>query len=430
MIARYSRDKISAIWSEKNKLDLWLKIELLVCEAWADEGRIPKEALEIIKKKAAYDPKRVVELEKDLKHDVIAFLTSVAEFVGRESRYVHLGLTSSDLLDTAFSFQLTQASQIINDDIKRILGVLKKQAGKYKKTPMMGRTHGIHAEPITFGLKLALWYQEFERQLKRFEMATEDIRVGKISGAVGTYAHLSPGIESYVCEKLGLVPDEISNQIIQRDRHASYFSTLAGIASSIEKVATEIRHLQRTEVFEVAEPFGGGQKGSSAMPHKRNPILCENISGLARVVRSNALAAFENMALWHERDISHSSVERIIAPDSTTLVDFMLSRLADILEGMDVFEDRMKSNIELTGGLYASQDLMLGLVDSGMSREEAYKIVQDLSMRTLNNGEDFKKLVMNAPAILRSIDKSRIEAIFDLNKHLSYVDEIFNRVFS
>lgn len=429
MIPRYSRPEMVSIWDENAKCDLWLKIETLVCEAYAKDGKIPQEALETIKKKARYDLKRMAEIEAEVKHDVIAFLQSVAEFVGPDSRYIHLGLTSSDLLDTAFSCQLVQAGNLIAKDIQNILKILKAQAAKYKMTPMIGRTHGVHAEPITFGLKLALWYAEFERHLARLNNAINDIAVGKISGAVGTFAHVPPSIETYVCKNLGLTPAPISNQIIQRDRHAHYFAALAGIASSIEKVAIEIRHLQRTEVFEAAEPFGKGQRGSSAMPHKRNPILCENISGLARVVRANALAAFENIPLWHERDISHSSVERVIAPDSTILVDFMLARLAFVLERLDVFPDHMKENLERTRGLYASQDVLLTLTQAGMSREDAYRIVQGAAMQAWEEGKDFKQLIEKDPQVKKHLKQDELNELFDLNRHFVHVDEIFKRVF-
>lgn len=429
MIPRYTRPKMGAIWENKAKCDLWLKIEILVCEAWAKQGKIPSRALATIKKKARYNLKRMDAIEAKVHHDVIAFLTSVAEFVGPDSRYIHLGLTSSDLLDTAFSCQLVESGNIIAGDLKDILKILKKQAKKYKNTPMIGRTHGIHSEPITFGLKLALWYAEFERHLARLKMAIDDVGVGKISGAVGTFAHAPPSIENYVCKKLGLKADPVSNQVVQRDRHAHYFAVLAGIAASVEKVATEIRHLQRTEVFEAAEPFGKGQKGSSAMPHKRNPILCENLSGLARIVRTNMLASFENIALWHERDISHSSVERVIAPDSTILVDFMLSRLSGVLERLDVFPKQMLKNLNSTQGLYASQDLMLNLARAGMTREKAYVLVQKLAIKAWKNREDFKALVLEEPAITKHITPNEIKKLFEPATHLKYVPQIFKRVF-
>ncbi len=430
MIPRYSRPEMSAIWDERSKCSIWLKIEILACEAWAKEGKIPADALAAIKKKADFDLVRMAKIEEEVKHDVIAFLTSVAEFVGPDSRYIHLGLTSSDLLDTAFACQLASAGSIIAEDLGNVIKILKAQALKYKMTPMIGRTHGVHAEPVTFGLKLAVWHEEFARHAKRLEGAIDDISVGKISGAVGTFAHVPPSVEAHVCNGLGLKPAPVSSQIIQRDRHAYYFSVLAGIASSIEKVAVEIRHLQRTEVFEAAEPFGKGQKGSSAMPHKRNPILCENLTGLARIVRANAMAAFENVALWHERDISHSSAERVIAPDSTILADFMLSRLAGVLERLDVFPDKMKENLERTKGLFASQDVLLALTQAGMSREEAYRIVQSAAMEAWEKGKDFAKLVANDSSVKKYIKQNELDALFDVNRHFAHVDEIFKRVFS
>ncbi len=429
MIPRYSRPEMSSIWEENYKCDLWLKIELLACEGWAKEGKIPKDALDTIKKKAAFDLKRMAEIEAEVKHDVIAFLTTINEAVGPDSRYIHQGLTSSDLLDTAFACQLAAAGKIIAEDLKEMCRILKSQAVKYKMTPMIGRTHGVHAEPITFGLKLAIWHGEFERHLDRLSHAINDIAVGKISGAVGTFAHIPPSVEAYVCKNLGLKPDPVSNQIVQRDRHAHYFAVLAGIASSIEKVAVEIRHLQRTEVFEAAEPFGKGQKGSSAMPHKRNPILCENITGLARIVRANALAAFENVALWHERDISHSSVERVIAPDSTILVDFMLTRLAGVIERLDVFPERMKENMARSRGLYASQDVLLALTQAGLSREDAYKIVQSAAMQAWEKGEDFASLISKDPQVKKHLQQEELDKLFDMNRHFVHVDEIFKRVF-
>jgi len=429
MIPRYSRPEMTKIWEEESKCNLWLKIELHVCEGWAEIGKIPEQSLAVIKKKANFDLNRMAAIEAEVKHDVIAFLTSVAEFVGPDSRFIHLGVTSSDLLDTAFACQLAEAGQLIRTDIENILKILKDQAEKYKMTPMIGRTHGVHAEPITFGLKLAVWYSEFERHLERLQSAIDQIAVGKISGAVGTFAHIPPSVEAFVCKKLGLKAAPVSNQIIQRDRHAHYFAVLAGIASSVEKIAVEIRHLQRTEVFEAAEPFGKGQKGSSAMPHKRNPILCENLSGLARLVRANSIAAFENVPLWHERDISHSSAERVIAPDSTILVDFMLSRLAGVLERLDVFPERMLANLDRTRGLYASQDLMLALAQAGMSREEAYKIVQSAAMRAWEKDEDFEKLVTKESSVTKYLKPNQLKELFDVNRHFKYVDEIFKRVF-
>jgi len=428
MIPRYSMPELSSIWTDEARFDLWLKIELLVCEAWAKEGKISKQDLHTIQSKAKYNTEQIAQIENEVKHDVIAFLTSVAEHVGPASRYIHRGMTSSDLIDTAFSCQLVQAGKIIKKDIEDLIKVLGERAKEFKNTPMMGRSHGIHAEPITFGLKLALWFDEFIRHLSRLEKAIDEISVGKISGAVGTFAHLPCKIESYVCKKLELKVAPVSNQIIQRDRHAYYFSVLAGIASSIEKIALEIRHLQRTEVFEAAEPFSKGQKGSSAMPHKRNPILCENLCGLARIVRANAQAGFENIALWHERDISHSSVERVIAPDSTILTDFMLARITSVIKGLDVFPENMKKNLELTKGLYASQDLLLKLTDAGMLREDAYRIVQNAAMIAWKDKESLKKIVLEDSNISKFLDKNQIEEIFNIDSHLVRIEEIFKRV--
>lgn len=430
MIERYSRPEMSGIWSDSSRFDLWLQVELAVCEAWAERGKIPAEAMKTIRSKARYDAKRIAAIEEEVRHDVIAFLTSVAEFVGPDSRYIHMGMTSSDVLDTAFAMQLVKSGDVIKGDLNGLRSVLRKKADEYKHVPMMGRSHGMHAEPITFGLKLALWYDEFSRHLKRFDAALCDIAVGKISGAVGTYAHVLPEIEVSVCEKLGLKPSPISTQIVSRDRHAHFFSTLAGMAASVEKVAVEIRHLQRTEVAEVAEPFGKGQKGSSAMPHKRNPILCENISGLARIVRANSIAAFEDVALWHERDISHSSVERIIAPDSTTLVDFILARLTKIIDGLDVFPERMKANLDSSLGLYASEDVLLSLVETGMSREDAYRVVQSAAMRAWKEKRPFYDVLRGEGEITSRIEDRELKAMFDIEGHLQHVDAIFDRVFA
>ncbi len=430
MINRYSRPEVSRIWGDIARFDLWLIIEILVCEAWAKQGKIPETALANIKEKANYNLERIQEIEAEVKHDVIAFLTSVAEFVGPDSRYIHQGLTSSDLLDTTFACQLVQAGEIIKNDLGNILEVLKAKAFQYKHTPQMGRSHGIHAEPITFGLKLAIWYEEFKRHQARFNSALQEIAVGKISGAVGTFAHLNPEIEGYVCEKLGLKPAAVSSQIVQRDLHAHFFSVLAGIASSIEKVAVEIRHLQRTEVFEAAEPFGKGQKGSSAMPHKRNPILCENLTGLARIVRSNSITGLENVALWHERDISHSSAERVIAPDNTILIDFMLQRLTKVLEGLDVFPENMQANLDSSLGLYTSQDVLLKLTEAGMTREDAYKIVQSAAMKAWQEKINFKDVILADNAVKQHVLAAEIEKLFDIKNHLKYVDTIFNRVFN
>lgn len=429
MIERYSRPEISGIWTDEYRFGLWLKVEIAVCEAWAKLGEIPAKSLEKIKKKANFDTKRALEIESEVRHDVIAFLTSVAEFVGPDSRFIHMGMTSSDLLDTSFALQLVHAGRIIHKDIEELLSAIEKRAHEFKHTPMMGRSHGIHAEPITFGLKCAVWYAEFSRHLERLQSAIEDISVGKISGAVGTFAHIPPSIEESVCKSLGLKPASVSTQIIQRDRHAHYFATLAGIAASIEKVAVEIRHLQRSEVFEAAEPFGKKQKGSSAMPHKRNPILCENLTGLARIVRANSMAAFENVALWHERDISHSSAERVIAPDSTVLVDFMLARLTSVIAGLDVFPERMQANIDLSLGLWASQDVMLALIKKGMTREDAYRLVQTEAMLAWKEKKQFVSLLENSKDVSEKLSKKELKDIFDVSRHTAHVDQIFKRVF-
>jgi len=429
LIPRYTRPEMAKIWEQENKFQKWLEIEIAVCEAWTRLREIPKKSLEIIKKKAKFDIKRIDEIEKTIKHDVIAFLTSVAESVGPHSRYIHKGLTSSDILDTSLALLMREASDIIIDDIKDLMDVLKANAYKYKNTPQMGRTHGVHAEPITFGLKFALWYDEMNRNLQRIKTAKETISYGKLSGAVGTFSSIPPFIERYVCKRLGLKPAPISTQIIQRDRHAEYINTLALIAGSIEKITLEIRHLQRTEVLEVEEPFEKGQKGSSAMPHKRNPVGCENLCGLARVVRSNAIAGMENITLWHERDITHSSVERIIIPDSTILIDYMLVRLTKILEGLYVYPQKMQENINRSYGLYNSQRVLLKLIKKGLSREDAYQLVQRNAMQSCEERKDFKELLKKDKEIKRYLSASEIEKLFDLSYYLKNVNYIFRKVF-
>ena len=429
MISRYTRPEMAKLWSLKNKYQKWLEIEILVCEAWAEKGVIPKEALAKIKEKASFSVERIAEIETQVKHDVIAFISNVEENIGPEGRYLHLGLTSSDILDTANAVLLKEAMEIILEDVEEVMSILREQAFAYKDTPMIGRSHGVHAEPITFGLKLALWYEEMRRNKKRLQQAKEDISYGKISGAVGTFAHLEPEIEEYVCPKLGLKPAPITNQIIQRDRYAHYFTVLAILAGTIEKIALEIRHLQRTEVLEVEEPFTKGQKGSSAMPHKRNPIQCENLCGLARLVRTNAIAALENIALWHERDISHSSVERVIMPDSTILSDFMLHRLKKILANMEVYPERMLKNIYLTKGLIFSQALLLALVKKGLPRQKAYEMIQDCAMRVWQGEQDLKTQVLSHKEIKVYLTPAEIEKIFDLKYCLRHVDKIFARIF-
>jgi adenylosuccinate lyase len=417
------------IWEPENLYAKWLEVEIAACEAMAQEGLIPEEALENIKKKAAFSVGRILEIEEETKHDVIAFLTNVAEHVGPDSRYIHLGLTSSDILDTSFALLLKQAMDIIVQDLKDLMDVIRTRAMEHKYTAMIGRSHGIHAEPITFGLKLAVWYSEMKRNLKRLVEARDVISYGKLSGAVGTFANTSPKIEALVCKKLGLRPEDISTQIIQRDRHAQYFSSLAILAGTLEKIAVEIRHLQRTEVLEVEEPFAKGQKGSSAMPHKKNPVGCENISGLARLVRSNSLAAMENMPLWHERDISHSSVERVIAPDSTILIDYMVHRLTGILRGLVVHADRMDENLKKMKGLIFSQQLLLKLAGKGLERQSAYVMVQRNAMKVWETGQEFKSLIMEDQEISGYLSKKEIEEIFDLDYHVKHVDDIFERVF-
>jgi adenylosuccinate lyase len=429
VIARYTREKMGALWSEGHKYETWLQVELLACEAWAERGEIPREAVELIKKKARIDSKRIDEIERRTKHDVAAFVSQLEETVGEAGKYIHFGLTSYDIVDTALSLRLKQAAEIIIADIDLLMAAIKEKALAHRETLMIGRTHGVHAEPITFGLKMALWYEETRRHRGRMEQARDTISVGKLSGAVGTFANAPPAVEEYVCKKLGLTPAPVSSQIIQRDRHAAFFTALALLASSIEKFAVEIRHLQRTEVLEAEEPFSEGQKGSSAMPHKRNPVGTENLSGLARVVRGNAMAAMENIPLWHERDISHSSVERIIAPDSTILVDYMLDRLTQIISGLIVYPERMKKNLDLTKGLISSQQLLSALVRKGVSRSDAYQWVQRNAMQSWNAGEDFRALVKNDKKIANVLTAQEIEGVFDLKIHLTYIKDIYKRVF-
>lgn len=428
MIKRYTRKAMGDIWTDENRYKIWLKVELLACEAMAEMGKIPQEALQNIKR-ASFSVKRIEEIEAETKHDVIAFLTAVAERVGPDARYIHMGLTSSDVLDTSMAFLMKQAGALILKDCESLLGVIRKRAFEHKDTVMVGRSHGIHAEPITFGLKLAVWYDEMRRNQVRFERAVETISFGKLSGAVGTFANIPPEVEAYVCKKLNLNPAPASTQIIQRDRYGEYFTALAIMGSSIEKMAIEIRHLQRTEVLEAEEFFSKGQKGSSAMPHKRNPIGSENISGLARIIRSNAMAALENIPLWHERDISHSSVERIIAPDSTILMDYMLNRISGIIKNLVVYPKTMEKNLGLLKGLIFSQQVLLALAAAGSSREDAYERVQAHAMRVWKEKQDFKTLIINDKKILEHISRKKIEEIFDVNHHLEYITAIFNRVF-
>ncbi len=429
MIERYTRKEMGRLWEPENRFQKWLDVEIAACEAWADLGKIPKPALEVIKKKAGFDVRRIDEIEAVVKHDVIAFLTSVAEKIGPESRYVHKGLTSSDIVDTAQSLLMKEAAGIIIKDLKGLIAVLKEQAFRYKNTVCIGRSHGVHAEPMTFGLKFTLWYEEAKRNLERMERARKTISIGKFSGAVGTFSNIPVAIEEKVCKKLGLKPEPIATQVVQRDRHAEYLSTLAIIAASIEKIVVEIRHLQRTEVLEAEEPFAKGQKGSSAMPHKRNPVGCENLSGLARIVRSNSLAALENVALWHERDISHSSVERVIIPDSTILVDYMLDRLTGILSGLQVYPEHMMENLGRSYGLYNSQNMLISLTEKGMTREAAYALVQKHAMMSWKTRKQFKALLAKDKEVKKHLSPKELNDIFDLKNYFRNIDYIFKRVF-
>jgi adenylosuccinate lyase len=417
------------IWQEENKYKIWLEIELLACEALFQLKKIDKDAIENIKKNARYSLARIQEIEKITQHDVLAFTTAVGENLGKYSRYFHQGLTSSDILDTSLALELKQSAEIIIEDIERLIRVLKEKALEHKYTLMVGRTHGVHAEPITLGFKFALWFSEMQRNLERIKRAKEEISYGKISGAVGTFAHLDPYVEEYVCKELSLKPAKISNQIIQRDRHAYYLITLALIASSLEKIATEIRSLQRTEIYEVEEKFAIGQKGSSAMPHKRNPIICERVCGLSRVVRANAIAAMENVNLWNERDISHSSAERIIIPDSNILIDYMLQKFTNLITNLNIYPEHMKQNLEKTKGLIFSQKIMLELTKRGLSREEAYEIVQSISMQVWQGQTDFKALLLENAEVGQYLTKLEIEECFDYQTYLRNIDIIFTRVF-
>lgn len=429
MISRYTRPEMGSIWTDENRYAKWLEVEIAACEAWAELGEIPKEALKKIKQKANFDTTRIDEIEKTVKHDVIAFLTSVAEYVGHEARFIHKGLTSSDIVDTSLSLLLKEASDLIIRDILELMEALKKQALKYKDTPCIGRSHGVHAEPMTFGLKFALWYEDMKRSLQRIKKAREVISIGKLSGAIGTFSNIPPEIEEKVCKKLGLKPEPVATQVVQRDRHAEYLTSLALLAASIEKIAVEIRHLQRTEVLEAEEPFDPGQKGSSAMPHKRNPVGSENLSGLARLIKANAIAGLENVALWHERDISHSSVERIILPDSSILADYMLNRLTDIINGLQVYPERMLDNIKKSYGLYNSQMVLLGLTAKGLTREEAYAIVQRNAMKSWKEKKEFKGLLLKDKNVSKYLKPDDMDKIFDLTHYFKHVDYIFARVF-
>jgi len=429
MISRYSRPEMVAIWEPENKFRIWYEIEAHACDAQAELGVIPKEAAQAVWDKGAFEVDRIDEIERETKHDVVAFLTNLAEHVGDEARFVHQGMTSSDVLDTCLAVQLTQATEILLSDIDRLLVALEKRALEFKMTPTIGRSHGIHAEPTTFGIKLATFFAEFSRNKDRLFQAGKDIGTCAISGAVGTFANIDPFVEEYVAKALGLEPEPVSTQVIPRDRHAMYFSVLGIIASSIERLATEIRHMQRTEVREVEEFFSKGQKGSSAMPHKRNPILTENLTGLARMVRSAVVPAQENVALWHERDISHSSVERMIGPDATITLDFALNRLAGVIENLLVYPENMQKNLDELGGLIFSQRVLLGLTQAGISREDAYLFVQRNAMKVWEEGADFLTALKSDKDVISKISPKELDALFDVKYHTKNVDTIFNRVF-
>lgn len=428
MIARYTRPAMGRIWEDENKFAVWLEIEVLACEAQAQLGVIPEEAAVNIRRSAKFNVARILEIEEEVKHDVIAFLTNVGEYVGPDARFIHLGMTSSDVLDTSLAVQMKQSGELLLKGLRSLRDVLGRRAKEFKHAVMIGRTHGIHAEPVTFGLKMALWFAETERNIARLEQAVNVISVGQISGAVGTYQHLDPAVERYVCQKLGLAPAPVSTQVLQRDRHAEYMTTLAVVASSLEKFATEIRHLQKTEVLEAEEYFSKGQKGSSAMPHKRNPITCERIAGLARVLRGNAQAALENVALWHERDITHSSVERVIIPDSCILLDYMIAQFTSVMDQLLVYPDRMLKNLNATHGLVFSQEVLLALTKKGMKREDAYKVVQERAMEVWRTGKSFRELIGQSEDVQKHLSSTELDALFDPTRSLKHLDAIFERV--
>ncbi len=427
MIERYSRPEMKSVWSDENKFNKWLEVEIAVCDAWAEIGTIPRQVMPKIKL-ARCNYRRMEEILKETHHDMTAFLGAVSESLGEESRFIHLGLTSSDVIDTALSLQMVEAAEILTQDMKELVSVLAQKAIEHKYTPMIGRTHGVHAEPISFGLKLALWVGEMRRNLQRLAEAKRVIAVGKISGAVGTYATVPPEVERKACRKLGLAPAPVSSQVLQRDRHAQFITTLAIISGSLEKFATEIRGLQRTEVREVEEPFGAGQTGSSAMPHKRNPELCERICGLARLVRGYALTSMENIALWHERDISHSSTERVIMPDSCLVLDYSLAIFTSVMRELQIYPQRMKKNMELTKGLVFSQRVMLALIDKGLSRQKAYELVQRNAMKAWKGNKAFLTLLKADPDVIATLPQGELEPLFDYQYYLQYVDEIFERL--
>ncbi|MFA6808908.1 MAG: adenylosuccinate lyase [Eubacteriales bacterium] len=428
MIERYTLPEMGKIWTDEYRLSLWLQIEIAACEGWASLGKIPVEAVAEIKEKAAFSWDRVKEIEETTHHDVLAFLTNVSENVGDAARFIHLGMTSSDVLDTALSMQLVKASDLLLEKVDVLIESLRKRAIEHKDTIQMGRSHGIHAEPITFGLKFALWYDEMKRQKERLVFAREEVRVGQVSGAVGTFANIDPRVEEYVCKSLGLKPAPVSTQIIQRDRHAFYVSVLAGVAATLDKIATELRNLQRTDVHEVEEAFSKGQKGSSAMPHKKNPITAERICGMSRIIRSNAQTAFENVALWHERDISHSSAERVILPDSTIALHYILHKMIQLIDGLRVFPEQMKENIDKVYGLVFSQRVMLKLVDKGVSRETSYALVQKNAMRAWDTKQPFKFFLLKDKEIMAKLTEQEVEDLFDFSYYTRHIDYIFKRV--
>ncbi|MFC8687232.1 adenylosuccinate lyase [Brevibacillus porteri] len=428
MIERYSRPEMRAIWTEENKFKAWLEVEILACEAWSKLGVIPEEDVKKLWEKATFDMNRIYEIEEETRHDVVAFTRAVSETLGEEKKWVHYGLTSTDVVDTALSYLLRQANEILEGDIEDFIEILADKAREHKDTVCMGRTHGVHAEPTTFGLKLALWHEEMKRNLVRFQAAKKEVAYGKISGAVGTYANIDPFVEAYVCEKLGLSAAPISTQTLQRDRHAEYMATLALIATSLEKFATEIRGLQKSEMREVEEAFAKGQKGSSAMPHKRNPIGSENICGLARVIRGHMLTSYENVSLWHERDISHSSAERVILPDATQALNYMLRRFMNIVKNLTVFPENMKRNMDRTFGLIYSQQVMLKLIEKGMSREQAYDTVQPRAMQAWEEQRSFRAIVEEDATVSSTLSKEELDECFDYRYHLKHVDTIFQRL--
>jgi adenylosuccinate lyase len=428
MIERYTLPEIGSIWSDKNRFSIWLKIEILACEAMSQLGIIPEQSLQVIKEKASFDVHRILEIENEVKHDVIAFLTNVAEYVGEDARYIHYGMTSSDVLDTTLAVQMVQAGKLIKKSLEDFIVVLKNKALEHKNTIMVGRSHGMHAEPITMGLKIAVWYDEMQRHLKYLDEVIETVRVGQISGAVGTFDHLNPQIQEYVCDKLNLKSADVSTQILQRDRHAYYLNTLALIGCSLEKICLEVRHLQRTEVSEASEYFSKGQKGSSAMPHKKNPIISERMNGMARLLRGNALAAMENVALWHERDISHSSVERVILPDSTIILYYMICKTSDLIRDLEIYPEKMLTNLQLTNGLIFSQTVLLALARKGLSREKAYQIVQKNAMRVLNENISFQSALQEDEQIRIYLSRDDMANIFNINNRLKNIDYIFTKV--